>query len=70
MFIALIFYITDSKAVFLFYATKLPCRSRVIILSTSSYHCSDVIYNCQLSGCMPGCLAAGANLNLIKFYGM
>ena len=70
MFIGFIFYITHGKAVLLFYATGLPCRSRVIILSTSSYHRSDVIYIHQLPGCMPGCLAVGAILNFIKFYGM
>ena len=70
MFIGLVFYITDGKAVFLFHATQLPCRSRVIILSTSSYHGSDVIHVRQLPGCMPGCFAVGANLNFIQFYGM
>ena len=70
MFIGLVFYITDGKVVFLLHATQLPCRSRVIILSTSSYHRSDVIYVRQSPGCMPGCLAVGAILNFINFYGM
>ena len=49
MFIGLSYYITKGKAVFLFYTTQLPCRSRVIILWTSSYHRSAVIYIRQLS---------------------
>ena len=70
MFIGLVFYITDGKVVFLFHATQMPCRFRVIILSTSSYHRSDVIYVRQSPGCMPGCLTVGAILNFINFYGM
>ena len=70
MFIGLVFYITVGKVVFLFYATQLPCRSRIIILLTSSYHRSDVIYFRQSPGCMPGCLAVGAILNFVNFYGM
>ena len=70
MLIGLIFYIADGKAVLLFYATQLPSRSRVIILSTSSYHRIDVIDIRQLPGFMPSCLAVGAILNFIKFYGM
>ena len=69
MFIGLVLYITDGKAVFLFYVTLLPCRSRVIILSTSSYHRSDVIYVRQSPGCMPGCLAVGAILTSLNFRG-
>ena len=65
MFIGLIFYITDGKAVLLFYATQLPCRSRVIILSTSSYYCSDVVHIRQLPDYIPGFLTVGANLNFI-----
>ena len=70
MFIGLVFYITDCKVVFLFHATQLPSRSRVIILLTSSYHRSDVIYVRRSPGCMPGCLALGAILNYINFYGI
>ena len=70
MLICLVLYITEGKVVFLFYATQLPCRSQVIILSTSSYVRSDVIYVRQSLGCMPGCLAVGAILNFINFYGM
>ena len=66
----MVFYITDGKVVFLFYATQLPCRYRVNILSTSSYHRSDVIYVRQSPGCMPGRLAVGAILNFVNFYGM
>ena len=69
MFIGLVFYITDGKAVFLFYTTQLPCGSRVIILSTISYHRSDVIYSRQSPGCMPGCLDVGAILISLNFRG-
>ena len=69
MFFGLVFYITDVKTVFLFYATQLPCRSRVIILLTSSYHGSDVIYVCQSPGGMPGCLAVGSILISLNFRG-
>ena len=65
----MVFYITDGKAVSLFYATQLPCRSWVIILSRSSYHRSDVIYVRQLPSCMPGCLSVGAILISLNFRG-
>ena len=64
----MVLFITDGKVVFLFYATQLPCRSQVIILSTSSYHRSDVIYVCHTPGCMPVCLAIGATLKFLLIF--